>query len=224
MIQYNMHKDVPVHIDIYIYTYIQIVWEIFATLDNPNFMYDNYMYECMCVCSHLYHVPLPRNPQKNHTSNDFGAPSRSLSLFQGNLKLTQPLKHWAESVRAPVLQPGTSTPRHGWPPLWLQHLFWGVAQKANPHKLFHAISIQVCHYQSMKSDIKHQHKLKQVGQFVWPCQPTDPALTPCTLRDHHFPPFFFRCHGHQGPWKAFCKRWWSKFNGRCILDIQTMMD
>lgn len=67
-------------------------------------------------------------------------------------------------------------------------------------------------------------QLKQVGQFVWPCQPTDPALTPCTLRDHHFPPFFFRCHGHQGPWKAFCKRWWSKFNGRCILDIQTMMD
>lgn len=111
----------------------------------------------VCVCSHLYHVPLPRNPQKNHTSNDFGAPSRSLSLFQGNLKLTQPLKHWAESVRAPVLQPGTSTPRHGWPPLWLQHLFWGVAQQANPHKLFHAISIQVCHYQSMKSDIKHQH-------------------------------------------------------------------
>lgn len=50
MIQYNMHKYVPVHIDIYIYTYIQIVWEIFATLDNPNFMYDNYMYECMCVC------------------------------------------------------------------------------------------------------------------------------------------------------------------------------
>lgn len=98
-------------------------------------MYDNY--ECMCVCSHLWHVPLPRNPQTNHTSNDFGAPSRSLSLFQGNLKLTQPLKHWAESVRAPVLQPGTSTPRHGWPPLWLQHLFWGVAEQANPHKLVH---------------------------------------------------------------------------------------
>lgn len=167
------------------------------------------MYECMCVCSHLYHVPLPRNPQKNHTSNDFGAPSRSLSLFQGNLKLTQPLKHWAESVRAPVLQPGTSTPRHGWPPLWLQHLFWGVAQQANPHKLFHAISIQVCHYQSMKSDIKHQHSSNKSDNLCdhASCMPqTLHNLTPCTLRDHHFPPFFFRCHGHQGPWKGFLQK------------------